>query len=157
MSWQRNYLVSSLKYSPHHYWKLMVSRDQHSPQSSGMPEGKTVPLTDKRNGVGILCNRMGLSVYNPAKPEIPFSHLWLGRFPPRIMSSGSQCKWQSWHCCGRGQVSYNLFWGRLIVTVDFSSTEYQYFSCVLGLDEFPSHSYEAGIQIHVKFSSLQAP
>lgn len=47
----------------------MVSRDQHSPQSSGMPEGKTVPLTDKINEVGILQNRMGLSVYHPAKRE----------------------------------------------------------------------------------------
>lgn len=34
-----------------------------------MPEGKTVPLTDKINEVGILHNRMGLSVYNPAKTE----------------------------------------------------------------------------------------
>lgn len=47
----------------------MVSKDQHSPQSSGMPEGKTVPLADKINEVGVLQTRMGLSVYNPAKTE----------------------------------------------------------------------------------------
>lgn len=54
----------------------MVSRDQHSPQSSGMPEGKTVPPTDKTNEVGILQNRMGLSVYNPAKTEHSPSLAW---------------------------------------------------------------------------------